>query len=89
MRGRHFSSRKLVKSTTIRRISLGEKDGDNTSSTDGGKPKKKTGKEKSAHYEKERKSEIETAEAETINGDAVGATGVVGERAEGWWFSGT
>lgn len=47
----------------------------------------KKGPEKSEYYEKQRKSEIETAEAETINGDAVGATGVVGERAEG--FSGT
>lgn len=65
---------------------FGEKGGD-TGSTDGGKPKKRIGKEKSKYYEKQRKSEIETAEAETINGDAVGATGVVGERAGG--FSGT
>lgn len=68
------------------RILQVDEEGGDTGSTDGGKPERRTGEEKT-EYGKQRKSEIETAEAETINGDAVGATGVVGERAER--FSGT
>lgn len=76
-----FSCRKLVRSTAVRelyksarrveiQVSLIEKS-------------LKRGSARKRANGKQRKSEIETAEAETINGDAVGATRVVGERAGG------
>jgi len=61
-----------------RRVSeSGAKSGD--ADATGGKPEERSDAEESGYHGK---CEIETAEAETINGDAVGADGVDGERAE-------
>lgn len=46
-----------------------------------GKPEERSGAEENGYHREQGKCEIETAEAETINGDAVGADRVVGERS--------